>query len=89
MGGGSSLVPITDITIQGEQFSIKGTAEIGINSISCVCGKCGNQDLKNASIEFNFKEMKVYYLCSECRFMNEMHFGKESLPPLPRTSVRR
>lgn len=77
------------IKIEGAQFNFSGTAEIGINEVSCVCGKCNNRDMENASIEFNFKEMKVYYLCSKCRHMNEMAFGKESLPALPRSNFGR
>jgi hypothetical protein len=66
---------------------IEGTAEIGVNEISCVCGKCNNRDAEKASIEFNFRESKVYYLCSICKHMNEMFFGKDMPPPLPRIGV--
>lgn len=72
------------------KIHIEGTAEIGVNEISCVCGKCNHRDMENASIEFNFREQKVYYLCSKCKHMNEMSFGtQQHLPPMPRTSVGR
>lgn len=71
------------------RIKIDGTAEIGVNEISCVCAKCNNRDMENASIEFNFKEKKVYYLCSQCKHMNELFFGAPTIPPMPKTSFGR
>ena len=69
------------------KIRIEGTAHIGINSIRCVCGHCGNNDIENAIIEFNFQEQRVIYLCSKCKEENSMHFGKEQPPPYPRIGV--
>jgi hypothetical protein len=80
---------VAKIHIEAPQLDLSGVAEIGINEISCVCGKCNNRDLENASIEFNFKEMKVYYLCSRCKHMNEMFFGPKTITPLPKTRFGR
>ena len=66
---------------------IEGKAEFGINEVSCVCAKCNHRDVEKASIEFNFRECKVYSLCSKCGVMNEMFFGKDMPPPLPRIGV--
>lgn len=71
------------------KIHIEGSADIGINEISCVCGRCNNRDIENASIEFNFKEQKVYYLCSKCKNMNEIAFGQSPIPPMPKTSMGR
>lgn len=77
------------IRIEAPQFTLEGNAEFGINEVSCVCEKCNNRDMENASIEFNFREKKVYFLCSKCKYMNEMFFGKDQPPPLPRIGVGR
>jgi hypothetical protein len=68
---------------------IEGSAEYGINEITCVCEKCNHREAENATIEFNFREKKVYSLCSKCKHMNEMFFGKDMPPPLPRVRVGR
>ncbi len=76
-----------NILIEGPQFRIEGTANFGINEVSCVCKKCNNRDMENATIEFNFRESKVYSLCSKCKYMNEMFFGQDKPPPYPRIGV--
>jgi hypothetical protein len=80
---------IGKISIESPQINLEGTASIGIAEICCICEKCNNKDTENASIEFNFKEKKVYYLCSKCRHMNEMFFGKEQFPELPKIRIGR
>lgn len=69
-------------------IKIEGVSEIGLNQIICVCGKCGNHDNENGTLEFNFREQKVMYTCSKCKKMNEMQFGKELPQPYPRTRMR-
>jgi hypothetical protein len=49
-----------------------------IVKIMAVCGFCRYHQ-KNPTIEFNFNDNKVYWLCQECKKMNEMDFSK----PLP------
>ena len=71
------------------QIRIEGTADLGINLLKCVCGHCGNNDTKNASIEFNFQEQRVIYLCSQCKKENYMPFGKDRPAPYPRIGVGR
>lgn len=66
-------------------IKFEGTAEIGISDILCVC-PCGNHD-KSSTIEFNFRDQCVYYLCSKCKKMNKMDFSKPSLPSLPKTRM--
>lgn len=69
------------------KIKIEGTASLGINSIVCVCGHCGNNDRENALIEFNFQEQRVIYVCSKCKKENELPFGKDRPAPYPRIGV--
>jgi len=71
------------------KIKIEGIADLGINSIVCVCGHCGNSDLENARIEFNFQEQRVIYLCSKCKKENDMPFGKDKPPSYPRIGIGR
>jgi hypothetical protein len=65
---------------------MEGLAEISSNTFICICGHCGKHDAENATIEFNFREQKVYYLCSQCKKMNELFFGKQNIP-MPKTRL--
>lgn len=71
------------------KLKIEGDADISINELLCVCGFCNNHDRQNATIEFNFRDQKVYYLCSKCKKMNNMSFGQAPLPPMPKTTIMR
>ncbi len=71
------------------KIEIEGVAQISISEILCVCGKCGHHDRENATIEFNFREQKVLYTCSQCKKINEMQFGKERPQPYPRSRSMR
>lgn len=68
---------------------IDGHAEIGINDFIFVCAFCGNHDKTGATVEFNFRDQKVFYLCSKCNKMNEIFFGSKPAPPLPKTRLGR
>lgn len=67
---------------------IEGVAQLSLCEIVCVCSKCDNTDKSKATIEFNFKEQKIFYICSKCRKQNVIQFGS-NVPPLPRTQVGR
>lgn len=75
--------------IQIEGAVISGSTNLEINTVRCVCGHCGNNDNKNAIIEFNFQEQKIIYLCSQCKKENSIQFGKEKSTPYPRIGVSR
>lgn len=55
----------------------------------CVCSKCNNHDT-NGAIEFNFREMCIFYVCSSCKEMNKLEL--KALTPTPyakgRTGLR-
>ena len=72
------------------KIQFDGLCDLSLADLSCICGHCNNRDTAGASIEFNFREQKVLYMCGKCKKMNEMKFGREPFaPPLPRTSIRR
>lgn len=52
--------------------------EENVVKLVAVCGFCRDHQ-KNPTIEFNFSDNKVYWLCQNCKKMNEMDFSK----PLP------
>ena len=70
-------------------IKINGEAELGMCDIVCVCSYCNNHDKTNASLEFNFREQKIFYQCSKCKKQNVIVFGHpQSLTaPLPRTKL--
>lgn len=76
---------LADIKLEGTNFNFEGNAEISVSQIICVC-PCGQHDNKNATIEFNFRDKKVYYTCSKCHKINDMQFGEKILP-LPQTRM--
>jgi hypothetical protein len=49
----------------------------------CVCGKCGSHADEEASIEFNFRDMVVYFVCPTCKKENKMDL-KPKEQPLPK-----
>lgn len=68
------------------KISIEGNADLAINSFIFVCGHCGHHDTSGATIEFNFRDKKIFYLCSKCSKTNELNFGNMgSFVPLPKT----
>lgn len=69
------------------KLEFEGHAKLAINTLHCVCGFCGNHDTENAVVELNFREKKIYYLCSKCKKNNELVFGNPAPPPLPRTRL--
>ena len=38
----------------------------------CVCGFCGNSDQNEGTLEFNFRDFKVYFVCPKCKKMNHL-----------------
>lgn len=67
---------------------MEGSAEIATNDLVCVCGFCNDQCRENGTIEFNFREQKVFFYCNACKKMNEIFFGTKPVQPLPRTKMR-
>jgi NAD-dependent SIR2 family protein deacetylase len=72
-----------------KKITIEGVAEFGGNEFVFVCGHCNAQRRDNTTIEFNFKEQKVFFYCPECKKMNEMFFGERKPPPYPRAKILR
>lgn len=69
------------------KIKIEGHADLGINTLRCVCGHCGNSDDDKAIIELNFMEQKIFYLCGKCKKENFMIFGKDKPPPYPKMRI--
>lgn len=68
-------------------FSIDGVADFEINKTAAVCAFCDNIDSSNATIEFNFKMQRIYYMCGGCKKMNELDLSKFVPVPYPRSKV--
>lgn len=49
-----------------------------------VCGFCRHHQ-HNPTLEFNFGDSKVYWLCTECQKMNAMDFSKPMPAAYPKT----
>ena len=52
-------------------------------TITVVCSHCRNHD-KDPNIEINFRDNKIYYICSKCKKESSVKL-KAELPPLPKT----
>jgi len=55
-----------------------------IDKMVGVCGFCRHHQ-HNPTIEFNFGDSKVYWLCPSCKKMNEMDFSKNLPKSYPKT----
>lgn len=51
--------------------------------ITAVCGECRHHQ-RNPTLEFNFGDSKVYWLCQSCKKMNTMDFSKTFNKPYPK-----
>jgi hypothetical protein len=71
------------------KVKLEGTAEIDANILRCVCAFCNNIDEGRATIEFNFREQKIFYLCEKCKKMNEIYFGQPKSASLPKIRIGR
>jgi hypothetical protein len=56
--------------------------------IYCVCGFCGNHSSDDLSLEFNFRDSVIYFVCPKCKKENKMEL-KSPPKPLPRTRAVR
>jgi len=65
--------------------AVEGKETKSIKFVS-VCRFCGFHDDKEGTIEFNFRDEKVYFLCPKCKKLNEMTL-KSNYQPFPK-SVR-
>lgn len=68
-------------------IKIEGTASIGTNQITVVCGFCNAHESENALIELNAREKKIFFMCNKCKKMNEIRLGRspqEEAPPYPK-----
>ena len=72
-----------------KKIQIEGIAEFGGTEFLCVCGFCNHHERENATIEFNFRDKKVFFHCPECKNMNEIFFGQKLSAPLPRIGMSR
>jgi len=54
--------------------------------VVCVC-KCGNSDYDEGTIEINFRDSQIYYVCPKCRKSNKMKLELErEASPFPKIS---
>ena len=74
-------------TIKLKLDGMTAEGHISMNATICVCGFCNNHDRENATIEFNFREQKIFYLCSECKKMNEISLTPPPHKPPPRVRM--
>jgi len=54
----------------------------------CVCGHCGEHSTDEATIEFNFRDLAIYFVCSKCKKQNKLDFISHSRP-LPKSKIIR
>jgi len=53
---------------------------------SAVCSFCFHNN-KNAKIEFNFKEICIYYICPECKKINKIDLNLDKGKGLPKIKI--
>jgi len=53
--------------------------------ITCVCGNCGHHANEEASIELNFREHKIYFVCPKCKKQDQIEMQPSlAAQPFPR-----
>lgn len=71
-------------------IKIEGKAHLETNEFIFVCAFCGNHDKEKSTIEFNFREQKIFYLCTKCKKMNELNLNpKSNQTPFPKSRLGR
>lgn len=55
--------------------------------IYCVC-VCGEHVSDEATMEFNFRDLILYFVCPKCNKENKIEL-KPNMKPLPRMKVQR
>lgn len=71
------------------QINEEGFISISLNKVLVVCGFCDNHDHENSVIELNFRDQKIYSVCSSCKKRNEISLGTGKPPPYPRINIGR
>jgi hypothetical protein len=53
-----------------------------MSKIVAVCGHCRHHDKEgeNSTIEFNFRDGKIYYICPECKKESSISLKVENKP---------
>ena len=70
-----------------KKIKIEGITELEGAEIVCVCAFCNTSNRDNATLEFNFKDRKIYYFCGTCKKMNDFDLSKDFMPPMPKTRL--
>ena len=56
--------------------------------IYCVCGFCGHHSSDQAAMEFNFRDLTIYFVCEKCKKENQLVM-KAPAQSLPRIKLQR
>jgi hypothetical protein len=70
-----------------EPIEIKGSSVLSAVSAVVICSYCNSHEKENISLEINFRDQKIYYLCKQCKKMNLLDFANNKTQPLPRTRI--
>lgn len=54
-----------------------------------VCQHCLVHNKDNPTLEFNFKEQAVFYMCPSCKKQSKMTIKAATAQPLPRAGLAR
>lgn len=55
----------------------------------CVCAKCFDHNSASPMLEFNFRDMTIYYVCPKCGFRNIMTLKAMGAVPFPKARLSR
>lgn len=58
-------------------------------NIAIVCKHCFEHNNSNVSLEINFRDEMIYYICAKCKKKNQMSFKQQGTQPYPRTKTMR
>jgi hypothetical protein len=61
---------------------------MSVPKMVCVCAHCF-QSNSDATIEWNFRDQAIYYMCPSCKKPNKMSMKPIKAQPLPRARLSR
>jgi len=71
------------------KIDVTGTAQVQIIDLICVCAFCNNHNSEAGTVELNFGDQSLHYVCNKCKKQNTIQLSPKQSAPLPKTRLGR